>query len=93
MEVGSESRAAGGTAPEPWTMHSYNMFSGNQSFEQGGDPTNDDSDGDGSCDASDLCPGSVDGSDFDADGLPDGRTLLWVLVAMVGAIVLAKKEI
>ena len=33
--------AAAGPPVEPWTLHSFNRFSGNASFENGGDPTND----------------------------------------------------
>jgi hypothetical protein len=38
---GMETDAAVGLPAESWTLHSFNIFSGNTSFENGGDPTND----------------------------------------------------
>jgi uncharacterized repeat protein (TIGR03806 family) len=37
-----------------------------------GTPVTEDSDGDGVCDAADVCPGSDDNVDTDGDGIPDG---------------------
>jgi hypothetical protein len=39
---GVETDAAAGDPDNPLAMHSFQRFSGNASFEQGGDPTNDD---------------------------------------------------
>jgi hypothetical protein len=64
-----EARVQGVARSPAWIEAEYTSIAG--SFVSWCSAWVDDADGDGVCDADDLCPDAVDGADLDADAVPD----------------------